>query len=134
MDPVSTDKIDLHAMHSRLSAYGYFNRFGGRYRVACIGLYRVSRKLVVSILNDLGDIHTDRTDAELFTAVVGHHPEFQYRLSALDALRPFVDRQGVEPFDPTGQVARQLVEDLHKAATDLLMLAMADRMEAEEKS
>lgn len=128
--------IDLHAQHEALRSYDYLNRFGGRYRVVCSGLYRVARRLVVSILNDHGDIQTDRSDAELFAAVAAKHPDLQYRITALDALRPFLVRGEVEPFNPVGQGALELVTDLRQAAHDLLMLAMvvrADTLETRRK-
>jgi hypothetical protein len=125
--------IDLHAQHKALSNYDYLTRFGGRYRVVCTGLYRVARMLVVSILNDYGDIHTNRSDAELFAAVAAKHPDLQYRITALDALRPFLVRGEVEPFDPVGHGAMDLVMELRQSAHDLLALAMTVREEAEAK-
>lgn len=125
--------IDLHVLHKTLSNYGYLNRFGGRYRVVCRGLYRVARLLVVSILNDHGDIQKDRSDAELFAAVAAKHPDLQYRITALDALRPFLVRGEIEPFNPVGQGALDLVTDLRQATHDLLMLAMEVREDAEAR-
>lgn len=123
--------IDLHAQHKKLSHYDYLDRFGGQYRYVCAALYRISRTLVVSILDDHDDIQTNRSDAELFAAVAAKHPDLQYRITALDALRPFLVRGEVEPFDPVGQGALELVTDLRQAAHDLLMLAMEVRADAE---
>lgn len=135
-DPVTTppSSINLHAQHQALSNYDYLNRFGGRYRTVCTGLYRVARVLVVSILNDYGDIQTNRSDAELFAAVAAKHPDLQYQITALDALRPFLVRGEVEPFDPVGHGALELVMDLRKAAHDLLMVAMEVREDTTRRS
>jgi hypothetical protein len=125
--------IGLHDQHKALSNYDYLNRFGGRYRFVCAGLYRVARTLVVSVLDDHGDIRNDRSDAELFAAVAEHHPDFQRQITELDSLRPFLVRGEVEPFDPKGPDALHRVTHLRSAAHDLLLLAMTVRADAEAR-
>lgn len=123
---MSVRVIDLDAACRALGAYDHLERFGGRYRVPLARIYLITRDLVVSILNDHGDIQDDRTDCELFYAVAKHHPEHATRLLRLLALHPFAVR-GVEPFDPIGQDLLPDVERLRNAAIEVLGLAVQVR-------
>lgn len=123
-------RISLDQQRRWLAAYEHLERFGGRYQFVLARIYQVSRTLVVSILNDYGDIHADRTDLELFVAAAMRHPDHASRLGALVGLRGFTSADLPDPFDPVGEHQMPTVAEYRDMAIGLLGLAVDVRMRA----
>lgn len=135
--------VDLDRLNRHLANLDHLDRFGGRFLFPLSRIYQVDRECVVSILNDLGGIRTDRDDNELFAAAAQHRPELgpnrvnQGDLAALLALKPFHDTTGRVPtrslpFDPNGDGAIVRVARVRNSATRLLGTAIEVRVKTKQ--